>query len=31
MTRAYEDALAEVEALHRFIAEWFQGHETTED
>lgn len=27
MTQAYEDALAEVEALHRFIAEWFQGTE----
>lgn len=27
MTQAYGDALAEVQALHRFIAEWFQGHE----
>jgi hypothetical protein len=27
MTQAYQDALAEVEALHRFIAQWFQGVE----
>lgn len=25
MTQAYEDALAEVKALHRFIAGWFQS------
>lgn len=27
MTQAYENALTEVEALHRFIAGWFQGAE----